>query len=546
MSGTIVYHISLPDGYRIDQQLCSMDMESAAKLLRTKGRRRYTSALRENNSALLAKHIFTCPHCRRTTPAYFGFFHMGAAHNCHTTHRDMEEWYAPQISFFDEDTDLLQLNTPLNDSDSYVCPRCGGISAPFSEDFALQLVKDDHQITLSYQTFSPEFLLALPTEDSADISFSPPITESVAFDFSSGLTLLRLSDATGKPLGEWDVNRIRTVWESSKLYHILQNNTLVKRRLRKLFSQQTQSPFPFPIAELTPDRFALLTRFQGYPESFYHAIPYTVSTGEIDESFAEILPALRKAGNLPALCDSMGIPKMKTVRRILFANPGLFFYLEECRTLWVVLADRNFLCSVLNFSHIYEILSFMHQFPAVMDFFEDYTAQHGAKALKLLLKDFPDSLKNFAIQYAAMNPAVRKRAVYSPAKYDVDIDLTFPTIPRTYSIPVHIGEPSIPDSIVDGYCFGRLNNLRDYVVAGQALHNCLDETYPSSNPIYIIKKGSIIQAAIELRRKTVIQARCFNNMRVEFNPNINAALNRWAKLKSLHIYWELPDDLPDI
>ena len=320
----------------------------------------------------------------------------------------------------------------------------------------------------------------------------------------------------------------------------------MKRRLRKLFFQQAQSAFPFPVAGLTPDRFSLLTRFHGYPESFYHAIPYTVSTGEIDESFAEILPALRKADNLPALCDSMGIPKMKTVRRILFANPGLFFYLEECRRLWDVLADRNFFCSVLKSPHIYDILSFLHQFPAVMEFFRDYTAQHGAKALKLLLKDFSDSLKHFAIHYAAMNPAARKVAVYSPDRFDADIDMPFPTIPRAYSIPVNTTDFFISPSIVNGYSFERLNNLRDYVIAGQALHNCLNEHYPFSNPIYIIKRDGIIQAAIELRGRTVIQARCFNNMHVEFIPNINAALNRWAKLKSLHIYWNLLNDPPDV
>lgn len=539
-------YINIPNGFRITTEEHRLDLNKATNLLRTKRRRRYTSALRENNIALLTRHIFTCPHCRRTTPAYFGFFHIGAAYDCHAARRDVEEWFAPQISFFDEDTDLLQLNTPLNDRENHVCPRCGGMSAPFSGDFALQFVKDDRSIAVSYQTFSPELLLDLPWPDNADISFSPPITESVVFDFSSGLTLLRFSDAAGKHLGEWDANCVRTVWESSKLYQILQNNTLVKRRLRMLFSQQTQSEFPFSIAGLTPERFALLTRFQGYPESFYHAIPYTVSTGKIDESFAEILPALRKADNLPALCDSMGIPKMKTIRRVLFSNPGLFFYLAECRKLWDVLADRNFFRSVLSFSHIYEILSFMHQFPAVMDFFADYTAQHGAKALKLLLKDFSDFLKIFAIQYAAMNPAARRGAVYSPEKYDADIDVLFPSIPRTYSIPVHIGETSIPDSIVDGYSFARLNNLMDYVIAGQTLHNCLNENYPSYNPVYIIKKNGIIRAAIELRNRTVIQARCFNNMHVELNPNTNAALNRWAKLKSIHIYWELPDDPLDI
>lgn len=50
MSDTITYHISIPTGYQIDQQLCSIDMVTAARLLRTKGRRRYTSALRENNN----------------------------------------------------------------------------------------------------------------------------------------------------------------------------------------------------------------------------------------------------------------------------------------------------------------------------------------------------------------------------------------------------------------------------------------------------------------------------------------------------------------
>lgn len=544
MKKSLTYYITIPDGYRIIEEERNLDLGRAASLLQTKRRRRYTSALRVNEIVMLKRHIFICPHCRRTTPAYAEFFHPDTAAKCNVTRSDVKTWSSQQISFFNEDTDLLQLNIPLNDSESHICPRCGGISTPFSgKEFTVRLEIEGNRIILSHATFNPQSLIDL-TEEDTDISFCPPISENIVFDLATGRTHLRLSDAKGNALGEWDIARVRSVWEDCKLYSTLQNNTLVRRRLRSLFEQQTQSAFPFMDAEQTPDHFLLFTLFQGYPRNFYDAVPFSVSTGEIDESFAEIIPALRNAKDIPALYDSLEIPKMKSVRRIFFANPGLFFYSEECIKLWQVIRDLNFFCAVLGFSHIYDILSFMHQFPSVMDFFTDYGAQHGEKALKALLKDFSDCLKHVTIQYGAMNPAARKNhgVAYTSLEFDL-AETAPPPIAHAYSIPMRTKHP-IPCSTVNGYSVVRLSSLRDYTIAAEALKNCLGENYRSYGSVYVIKRCGKIQAAIEVRSKTVTQARCFNNAPIEFYPNLYATLKRWVKHNSICILWELFDDLP--
>ena len=546
MSNAIAYHLNIPDGYTITEKCITMPLDAAASLLKTKRQHRYTSALRMGDNAVLTRHIFTCPHCRRSSPAYACFFSTGE-YLCSRIPREViDGWYAPQISMFDEETTFLELNRALTSENHHgsTCPCCGIQSFQGTASYSVQLRSDGETVSLSHITFSPETLLSIPSyEVDTNVSFFPPLTESVIFDFLSGKTFFRITDKADVLLYEEGVSSISNIWKDTLLYKLIQNNTLVQRRLRHLFSMQMHAEFPFSKAECIPEHFAVTTRFQGFPRSFYDAIPCISKTGELDESFSEVSAALKRADMLPAIYNSSSLPRMKSIRKIFFANPGLFFYLTEAAALWDIIMDPNFFRSIFSLPRIYEILAFLHQFPGSMDFFADYANREGIKALVSLLTDFSGTVKLLAIRYAAMNHITRKTESFT---FEKDDEMPEPQVGLAYSYPIHTKRTSdIVDSIVNGYRFVRLRTFRDYALVGKELHNCLDEHYPAIHPIFAIKKESLFQGVIEIRNDLIMQARVFNNAPIETSPHIYAAFKKWAKHNSLRTIEEMLDDLPE-
>lgn len=541
-----VYHLNIPDGYTITEECITLPLDAAARLLKTKRQHRYTSALRVVNNAVLTRHIFTCPHCRHDSPAYARFFTAGEPLCSRIPREAIDNWYAPQLSMFDAETTFLELSKALTSEDhrDYICPRCGGQSSPGTSSYPVRLCCEGESISLSLTTFSLDTLLSIPAfGNDNSVYFIPPLTESIIFDFSLGKTFLHITDKTDVLIYEEDVSRISDIWKDTLLYRLMQNNTLVQRRLRHLFAMQLHTQFPFSKAECTPEHFAVLTRFQGFPRSFYDAIPCTVKTGELDESFDEIAAALRCTDALPDLYKNSGLPRMKSIRKIFFTNPGLFFYLAEAAALWDVIKDPNFFRATFSLPRIYEILAFIHQFPGSMDFFADYANREGTRSFISLLTDFTGTVKLFAIRYAAMRPVARKSEGFI---FDNDDELPEPQVSLAYSYPIHTKRTSdIIDSIVNGYRFVRLRTSRDYALSGKELHNCLDEHYPTIHTLFAIKKDSLFQGVIEIRKDLVIQARMFNNAHIETNPNVYGAFNKWIRHNRLRTIEDVIDDLPD-
>ena len=546
MINTVVYHLNIPDGYTVTEECITLPLDAAARLLKTKRQHRYTFALRVGNNAVLTRHIFTCPHCRHGSPAYVRFFSAGEYRCARIPGNVIDDWYAPQLSMFDEETTFLELNRPLilENHRDYICPRCGGQASPGTSSYPVRLCSDGETISLSLTTFSLDTLLSLHTfGNNNNVSFIPPLKESIIFDFSLGKTFLRITDKADVLLYEEDVSRISDIWKDTLLYRLMQNNTLVQRRLRHHFAMRLHTQFPFSKAECTPEHFAVLTRFQGFPRSFYDAIPCTVKTGELDESFDEIATTLRCANALPDLYKNSGLPRMKSIRKIFFTNPGLFFFLDEATALWDVIKDPNLFRTTISLPRIYEILAFIHQFPGSMDFFADYANHESIKSLISLLADFTGTVKLFAMRYAAMHPIARKTENFL---FEEDDELPEPQFSLTYSYPMRTKRTSdITDSIVNGYRFVRLRTSRDYALAGKELRSCLDEHYPSIHPLFAIKKESLFQCVIEIRNDLVIQARMYNNAHIETSPNVFRAFNKWIRHNHLQTIEDIIDDLPD-
>lgn len=541
MSNRFSCEITVPDGFTVTEEHVTMPLDAAARLLRTKRRRRYTSALKCADTAVLTRHFFTCPHCRRRTPAYPHFAPHKKCIPSDVTRRTVAEWSAPQLSMFENDNSMLYLNKPMAGEQVFSCPCCGIVSYPAAEPFRVSMGSHDSSIVLSRTTFTLDALFSMLPEDDS-ISFLPPITESVIFDFSAGKVFLSITDTRGTQLCRQDVSTIPNIWNNSALYILLCSNTLVQRKLRQLFSAHMQMPFPFSDYELSAERFVTVTRFQGFPRGFYDAIPYTVKTGLLDESFEAVSPALRNADNLPALYNGSGLPQMKTLRKVFFTNPGFFFYLTEAASLWNIIQDPNLFRTMLNLPGIYKLFAFLHQFPGTADFFRNYTAVHGAKSLTDLLANFSGSVKQFAIQYSAMSPAARKHETFI---FERDHNLLDFTLSLTYSTPVYSSETEpIPDTIVNGFRFLRLRTTRDYTATGRALNNCLNSAYPSDNVIICIEKDSEILAAIEIKDDLVLQARTHGNADMDKSPQIYAAYKKWAKHNALRILSEDSDVEP--
>ncbi len=537
MSDCFAFEITVSDGFILQEECLNMPLDAAARLLKTKRRRRYTSALRDNDTAMLTRHFFICPHCRRRTPAYPRFIMFRKDIPSAVTRCTVTTWADPQLSVFEKENTVLCLNKPLTDQHFFSCPHCGISSYPASESHHINISNRRDCITLSHTTFSLDTLYAMLPDEDCGLSFLLPVTESAVFDFFLGKVFLRITDNRGTQLCSRDITSIPSIWGRSTLYRLLCNNSLVQRRLRRLFA--CHMSFPFLNCELTALHFVAATRFQGFSRSFYDSIPYTVKTGHLDESFDSVSAALKCAADIPSLYKKSRLPQMKSIKKCFFANTGFFFYLSEAVFLWNTIKDPNLFRTLLVSPGIYRLFAFLHQFPGTTVFFGDYAERHGKKSLTDLLVNLSDTVKQFAIQYSAMNTAARNHEPFLFERHD---NIPGYVLPLAYSVPVHSpARRFIHNTSIDGYCFDCLRSTRDYTFAGQALNNCLNASYPQDNTVICIKRNSEIIAAIEVNGDTVLQARTHGNADIDKSPAIYKAFKKWMRHNSLRISLESAD-----
>jgi len=544
--------IEQPLGWKVESVIEKMHVCKAEEILSTKKQRRYTLAVRRDLQAELTKHIWKCPYCGERIPAYPEYFHNDTRNYEPVKRAMIADWATLQLSLFDDySNNSIGLNVPLANGERQ-CPRCGKKSMPSNKVQTITFTTDKHHLIISTEVRELNDIFSLRWLSNSWLNITFPLYETVVFNFKKGTTYLKLHDTSGKIFAISDVTQRPEAWNNGAVYEAITKNRINQRTVKRFFIDFFGSSLPFPNQELSPEKYVLMTRFMRYPRSFYSAIPFVEGSWQIDSSFKKAARCLHCAENVPRFYNKSMLPKAKSIKRIFYEEPGLLFYRAECQLLWEVVQDVNLYRRIIQSDRKYEILSQMHMYPGVIDYYRDYIAVKGAKLFINALEKRLDETNCDAVVYASLNSRAKraeqerwknksKKKAVDPDEDDEDFRMF--GLPRSmkYSVPMNTGCNSIKECSIDGYYFTWLYSMNDYIAAGQELKNCLRRWERWQRPVIGIYKGPSVVGAVEVDvdKKRVIQAHTKRNGDIKSDESLNNAFEKWKKrygLKSFQYF----------
>lgn len=534
---------TIPDGFLIIHREQTVDIATAEKWLCTKRQRKYTSALRVGDSAILKKDLIKCPYCGRETPAYVRFLSDSLKWipwwqrpKVTTISKSaIREWASPQYSLMCSTT--LELNPIYFPVEGFTCPQCGAESEAGQVSLSVRLRREKKQLSVSCGPLFLDELLILGKEiivKKEELSF--PFTESIVFNFSNGHVFFQIIDVNDTLAAIYDISDFNHEWAGSALHKVL-TSTIGRKKLFRAFRKNYGPDFPFSEERYTFNRLIALTRFQHYPECFYDTIPTYLKSGCMGDGFKGIGRRMRQAGNLPMLYAASTLPQVKSIRRHFFTRPGLFFYLREAEQMWNIFNNSNYFDAFLRQENGFAILATLHQSPELFAFFRDVKRIKGVKSLlKVFLCGWYDiNTPTYGARYLAMAPSTRKKMQQRWKKNKFYIDEK----EEKLSVPAPTpGSQKINECSIGPYSFSLLRNTQEYWQAGQALKNCLRSIYIDSSTLYsssiiVVKSGLQYKAAIEVIQGEVIQVAAAHNRALDTEPALLAAVRYWVELNGL-------------
>lgn len=533
--------VAFPLGYTISPISKTIDVTDIGNYLSAKKQRKYSSAIRSDQLVELTRHIWICPYCGEHIPAYPEYFNKPGTFKS-IPKAELENWANLQLSFFDAPHVPLYLNEHITGG-SWRCPRCDRESSPSNKTKKVIYTQTKGKLAVSVEVTNIGDLLSMSWLKGRLTRIAFPLYETVVFNFKKGKTFLKLHTEGGSIFAIEDISQKPNTWTSGTLHEALTCSKVNMRTFRRIFRDCYHYTFPVEANELSLEAYVLMTRFIGYPRTFYDAIPFVTGSWIIDRSFKHAAKALHHAALVPAVYEKTGLPKAKSIRRIFYENPGLLFYAEECVRLWELIADVNLFRRVLSKYSIFPLLSHIHLYPGVWKYYQDYSVIKGTKSLiDRLEKNW--SQTNFdAVAYAAMNNQCRKveqmkwkntRTRMPAPRDDDEEEEERPTVgllpqPITYSIPMHCVCKSITPCTIDGFSFTWLHNLNEYTNAGVKLKNCLKHWKHWQHPVVVVRQKNEIVAAIEVHAEKlqIIQAHTARNRYISEESALGQAYAKW-------------------
>lgn len=523
----------IPNGYTVFQERTTVDLDAAVNILKSRKRRKYISACRDDRSftAELRKDLWKCPHCNYETAAT-----LMEADSCdnayrysYVTKRLIEMWGTHQLSLFSPENEKLTLNPLPEMTKEHYCPKCHRKSMPANAQRHVRISWGKKRLVIEAEVLGIGEFLSFPWISKDRLTINFPVYEVVTFQFKTGRTYIELQSNTAS-IAKRDITKYPFSWKGGVVYQLICDNLQIGRTIKRVFLERFKRELPFEKNERTPEKYILMTRFIGFDRRFYDSIPYLKGTFDIERTFQSVARKLHSMNGAYKLFKQSDLPDFKSVRRVFFSNAGLLFYLDECEKLWQAIADPNLFCDLMNHDCIFHILSILHQRPCLFEFVFDYSRLQGTKGLiKRITHEWSFSIDS-AVDYCTMNKALRLAEQQSWRRYKYsgadEVHEPIKTTPL-FSLPMRQPLESIQDCILDGFTFSWLRTGNDYYKAGKLLKNCLCDWKTINNPVVLVKRRKKPVAAIEVSEDGVRQFLGYDNSDAYEVPGLCLTYHKW-------------------
>lgn len=526
--------LNIPLGYKTEEEKCKLPVEQARELLLTKKQKKYTRADRDDYTVELTSHFIRCPHCNYKIRVYAR--ELNRVFGCRVwpdakVGKDLIlDWTSQQMTIFEEERKPLFLSRVVDVHTDLTCPNCKNTMHHSDKTRHVELKHANHKVYIRAEVLDIMELFSLPCLSTGEVRVEFPLFEVACFNFRNGHSYIRLETPDGRCLAVRDLTSDKYAWTSGAVYNAVSKNKYVRRIVRNMFNDEWNSKIPFCPSELGVNEMRMLTMFVGYDRAFYSAIPFTKGSLAVDDSFKIQARKMRDADDIVSLYKKSKLPNMKSIKKILFDNEGLFFYLEECERLWGLFNDPNYFVTLLKEGEIYQILSDLHMRPMIFDFLEDYLKTGRIKHLLKLIHKYWHSVCRYAVNYGSMSKHMRKSEQTKWIKHESGSTIGgFPS----FAIPMCNPTERIRDCSIDEFEFSWLKNSVDYEEAGKELNNCLRDWSTYNYPVVCVRKAGKIIAALEVRNDFVFQAFTSNNDSLRKIPGLLKAYYKWHAKNNL-------------
>ena len=413
----------------------------------------------------------------------------------------------------------------------FTCPYCHKESNDKHQKTTITIKQEKHKVTILHEID----ILHVKKHGSylADLNyiFNVPVYEQIEFNIHNRHSCICYIRGDDKPLYILDITNKPTALSNCFLKEWFNRFDIIKQAVKESMQNIAKTIVPTDFSN-TLENYVFFTRFVGFDASFYMAMPYHKTTYMLHEHFTNFKRLHNQKSALEYL-KSFTFSKKKSIRKLIFKNQGLLFYLHECAVLYNTIHDVNIFCNILSSKYIFDILMLFHRHPNTHIFFRDCCKVNGASVLshKFSSTNFNwYDFQNYVINYCSLNHIEQKS---EQKKWKKGFYFFNDMISTPYSLPLIHRLSSNVNVTIRGYQFIALNNTAECYHAGETLHNCLQSWGDCDSGVVVIKQNSEFIASIEVFNHAIVQARSIGNQRISKYDGLKEVIIEWSKSNNI-------------
>ena len=478
-----------------------------------------------DRSLTLISAFVVCPYC--------GYLHpVRCIYNPNQSKINLiHDWSNQELTVVLSNEEEIETTFQLLEIHRFTCPYCHKESNDKHQKTTITIKQEKHKVTILHEIDILHAKKHLFYFADLNCTLNISVYEQVEFNIRNGHSCIRYIERDNNILCTLDITNKPTALSNCVLKEWFDQFDIIQQMIKDSMQNIAKTIVPTDFSD-TLENYIFFTHFVGFDASFYLAMPYHKTTYMFHEHFTNLKRLHNQKTALEYLI-SFTFSKNKSIRKLIFKNQGLLFYLHECAVLYNTINDVNIFCNILASKYIFDILMLFHCHPNTYIFFQDCCKVKGASVLshKFSSTNFNwYDFQNYVINYCSLNHIEQKS---EQKKWKKGFCFFNDMISTPYSLPLIHRLSSNVNATIRGYQFIALNNTAECYYAGEALQNCLQSWGDCDSGVVVVKQNSKFIASIEVFNHAIVQARSIGNQRISKYDGLKEVIIDWSKSNNI-------------
>ena len=478
-----------------------------------------------DRSLTLISAFVVCPYC--------GYLHpVRCIYNPNQSKINLiNDWANQELTVVLSNEEEIETTFQLLEIHRFTCPYCHKESNDKHQKTTITIKQEKHKVTILHEIDILHAKKHLFYFADLNCTLNISVYEQVEFNIRNGHSCIRYIERDNNILCTLDITNKPTALSNCVLKEWFDQFDIIQQMIKDSMQNIAKTIVPTDFSD-TLENYIFFTHFVGFDASFYLAMPYHKTTYMFHEHFTNLKRLHNQKTALEYLM-SFTFSKNKSIRKLIFKNQGLLFYLHECAVLYNTINDVNIFCNILASKYIFDILMLFHCHPNTYIFFQDCCKVKGASVLshKFSSTNFNwYDFQNYVINYCSLNHIEQKS---EQKKWKKGFCFFNDMISTPYSLPLIHRLSSNVNATIRGYQFIALNNTAECYYAGEALQNCLQSWGDCDSGVVVVKQNSKFIASIEVFNHAIVQARSIGNQRISKYDGLKEVIIDWSKSNNI-------------